>query len=190
MWTKPRRRRHDLEGSMRGHTTRSKHGPQADKRKLFPPPECKDGPYSNSQLLFSRSKVNQWKADRKKKYPWTPPANDNNAPTANDNMPDAEQAVCRHCGKPISDPQTAQGRSQSDRPFAFSSCRYFSVARCRSVRAAKMRSVHPLFSPFICRKLLAFRLATQRKGEDRWRDKKRANAFASTRSRWLRTLVL
>jgi hypothetical protein len=69
--------------------------------KLFPPWECKDGPYPNSPLLFSRSKVYQRQADRIKKYPWPPPANDNNPPTANDNRPDAEQAVCPCCGKPI-----------------------------------------------------------------------------------------
>ena len=71
--------------------------------KLFPSPEGRDGPYPNSPLLFSWSKVKQRQADRPTNYPCTPAANHNKPPTANDNSPGAGQAVCPHCGKPISD---------------------------------------------------------------------------------------
>ena len=63
------------------------------EKGLFPPPRGKIGPYRNSMLVWRRSDVLKWKADLEKKYPWKPPApaNDNDAPAANDNTPAIER---------------------------------------------------------------------------------------------------
>jgi predicted DNA-binding transcriptional regulator AlpA len=47
------------------------------KRKLFPEPVCKLGPYPNSMLAWKRSAVLKCWRELPEKFPWIPPANDN-----------------------------------------------------------------------------------------------------------------